>query len=214
METYYDYSRESPVPRLFPYVAATSEQSGFVDFIKYPELIETVLEDFIPFSHADAVRTFYKFLRWINGPNSNLATNDCVLRSPSPHRDAHSHFDLSVCGRVGIHYRNLHLNSSNTRSNLLCQKLMEYLSSIDKAFTPAEGLVGFSKNPVIQTAISNGGFCPDGSFEEGFNDPGFGTHLMLTFWAYGGTEKSAFSNLERVFNNIWEACRLASKDSK
>ena len=211
MKVYYDKSRTRPEPRLHPYRASGPGQSGFVDFTKRPELIETALEDFRPFAPTAAVKAFYDFLRWINGPASQLATCDCVLRAPTPNHDTNSKRGLCVHGRVFLLYRELRFNASIERSDWLCGKMMTELGAIDAGLAANEAVVGFTKNPTLQVAISKG--VPDGAggFEVGANDPGFGHHLTLTFWAYGDTEAESFEKLERVFRNIRSAAERVSE---
>jgi len=170
------------------------------------------LEDFIPFADTTAVQTFYDYLRWINGPESVLETSDCALRPPRPHNDPHSAAKLSIHGRVFILYRNLHLNSLKEQSNWLCGKLMQILAATDPALTAAEGVVGFTKNPSLQKAISNGRSIGTAFQATGPNDPGFGEHLMLSFWAYGDNDAAVFGSLQRVFTNVWTACRQISAE--
>jgi len=176
-----------------------------------PELIETTLEDFRPFSDQQAIKTFYAFLRWINGPESQLETNDCALRAPTSHSDANSHFSLCIYGRVYILYRNLKLNSSAPHVERIAQEFFSALRQVDPEFTKAAGVIGLTLNPTLQTAISQGFWHPDGSFDVAPSDPGFGRHLMVTFWAYGENEDQSFSHLNRVFLNIWDAAQTVSK---
>lgn len=57
------------------------ERAGFYsNFIKNPELITEVLEDFKPHESQKAVQTFYEFIKWINGSASAFETNDCAMR--------------------------------------------------------------------------------------------------------------------------------------
>lgn len=203
MHTYYEGNLTNPEPRLFPYGPADATQSGFVDFIQQPELIETCLEDFRPFAGTQAVETFYEFLRWINGPTSHLATCDCGLFPPAPHSDRNSEHALRITGRVFILFRDLRGNSSLSASDWLCVRMMNEMTDVDSNFSDAKGVVGFTKQLALQTGISNGTWRENGKFESsGANDPGFGHHLMLTFFAYGQTEEETFESLNRVFKNI------------
>jgi hypothetical protein len=205
MIVYYDPNRTYTIPRLHPYQPGDATQSGFVDFKSYPEQIPIVLEDFIPFADTPAIQAFYSFLKWINGPHSVLETNDCALRPPSGHHDDNSDHLLSINGRVVLMFRDLKLNTSQEHIEWLMARLMELLSMIDVDMPSSEGVVGFTLIPALHTSISNGIWHPDGNFESGDNDPGFGNHLMLTFWAYGDTESQIFYNLNRVYLNIWKS---------
>jgi hypothetical protein len=212
MEVYYDNDRTYPEPRPHPYEAGSPDQSGFVDFKTRPESIETVLEDFRPFASRSAIRTFYSFLRWINGPDSHLETNDCAFRVPSAHTDANSNLALGCHGRVYVFYRNLSLNSSSQHSDWLCGKLMQLLDGTDPEFTGQQGVVGFTLNSALQLSLWHGIRLPDGTLDTRVDDPGFGRHLMLSFWAYGNDEAEVFQNLDRLFKNIWEATKKLSNE--
>ncbi len=212
MTVYYDSGRTYPTPRLHPYAAAAAGQSGYVDFMAQPDLIPHVLEDFRPFADKQAIQTFYEFLKWINSPQSQLATNDCALRAPQPHQDRHSQFKLSAHGRVFVLFRNLHLNSSPTHADWLISALMHFLATEHPDIAVHEGVVGVTQNPALQVAISNGHFHADSRFEARENDPGLGKHAMLSFWAYGDTEAHAFENLDRVFRCIWTVTTKISED--
>ncbi len=209
MIVYYDKSRVYIHPRLFPYDAAAADQKGYIDFTENPDLIESSLEDFLPICHTPAGQTFYAMLRWINGPLSLLQTCDSALRLPQPHQDNNSPLKLCTHGRLYILYRNLQLNSSPKHADWLCSSTMHLLSGIDPAFTQKEGVVGFTKTICLQTAISRGTWNEQG-FEAATNDPGFGHHCMLSFWAYGNSEEVAFRNLERLFRNLWSALEQLS----
>lgn len=210
MRVYYDTSRTYAEPRVHPYSAASDDQSGYVDFKARPELVELVLEDFKPYSDKKAVQTFYRFLKWINGLDSLLETNDCAFRPPNSHQDPNSEMALCAHGRVFVLYRDLNLNSSNEHAEWLCQRLMEVLRTQDPEFTSHQGVVGFTLNHAIQLAISQANELPGGMIDIAADDPGIGRHLMLSYWAYGNDEDQTFQNLERVFDNIWEATRITS----
>ncbi len=212
MIVYYDAKRAYAQPRLHPYGAAEPNQTGHVDFKSKPELIRTSLEDFRPFADQPAVQTFYSFLEWINGPESSLETNDCAFRPPAPHHDANSPLDLSTHGRLFILYRNLALNSSQEHSDWLCGALMASLRHTDQELSAGEAVIGFTLTAALQTAISTGHWVSDSLFDSASDDPGLGRHLMLSFWAYGNTAEDAFGNLNRLFTNLWTACRMVSDE--
>jgi len=211
MVVYYDRNRTYPEARLYPYGPSYPGDSGFVDFKHNPELIRTALEDFRRFNHRQAVQTFYDFLSWINGSDSCLETNDCAFRPPEPHQNPISQLPLCAYGRVYVLFRDLRLNSSRKCSGWLCENLMRVLNQTGAELSEQQGVVGFTLNPSLQISISKGSWRNDGSFETDADDPGFGHHLMLSFWAYGNNEDESFHNLNRVFENIWIACRSVSK---
>ena len=134
--------------------------------------------------------------------DSQLETNDCAFRSPAPQQDPNSDLALSAHGRVFILYRNLLLNSSEEHSDWICPRLMKILAEINPEFTARQGVVAFTLNPALQLALSKAKPLPNGFFDVAANDPGFGKHLMLSFWGYGNDEDEVFQNLNCVFMNI------------
>ncbi len=212
MIVYYDAKRAYAQPRLHPYVAAEPNQTGHVDFKSQPALIRIALEDFRPFADQAAVQTFYSFVEWINGPDSSLETNDCAFRPPEPHHDANSPLALSTHGRLFVLYRNLALNSSQEHNNWLCGALMASLRHTDRELSAGEAVIGFTLTAAIQTAISTGHWVSDTLFDTPGDDPGLGRHLMISFWAYGNTTEDAFGNLDRLFTNLWAACKMVSDE--
>ena len=107
-------------------------------------------------------------------------------------------------------YRDLMLNSSETHADWLCGRMMKELDQIDPAFPANDGVVGFTQQPALQTEISNGIWHGPLGFEAGENDPGLEKHLMLSYWGYGDSDIDAFASVERIFRNIWDACRIIS----
>jgi hypothetical protein len=208
---YYDEDRRHPEARLHPYAGKQGE-SGYVDFKLHPELIRVVLEDFRRFDYRGAIQRFYAMLEWINGSGCKLETNDSAFRPPSEHQDRNSNLRLSTHGRLCVLYRALQFNSSPEHAKWLCNQTMVALSRIDDTFSANEGVVGFTRNPILQTALSTGRWITTDHFESSPGDPGLGELTMMSFWAYGTSDDEAFENLSRAFSNVWEACRLVSAD--
>jgi hypothetical protein len=207
MKVYYDKTRIYDTPRMFPYGAAAVGQAGYVDFVAHPELIESTLEDFAGISHLPVARTFFDFLRWINGPESVLQTCDCALRIPEPNKENVSQRRFCTHGRVFILYRDLRYNSSPQHSDWLCSTTMRILDGLDESFD--DGVIGFTKTTCLQEALSKGTWTDKG-FESDANDPGLGHHCMLSFWAFGDSPEEALVSLERLFKNIWSATEKVS----
>lgn len=206
MITYYD-DRPYPSPRLHPYAAGNPEQHGYVDFKADNKLIEATLEDFSPFAHRQATQTFYALIRELNGLDSHLETSDCALRPPYSHRDKNSTLPVAIDGRLVLLYRHLPYNCGQPTVRWLCGTLMSILARVDPAFEASAAVVGFTLNPVIQLAQSEGEWVSESDFSCAEDDPGRGQHLMLSFWAYGKDEGQAFENLDRLFRNVQAACR-------
>jgi hypothetical protein len=211
MKVYYDDARTYPGSRLHPYGAGATGQTGHVDLRAHPELIETALEDFVPFAQRAATRAFYDLLREVNGPASHLETSDCAYRAPKPHQDPNSPLALCTVGRLYVLFRDLRLNCIGTQVEWLCGKLMAHLNETDPTLTAAQGVVAFTRVRILYTALSRGAWRPEG-FEAEPNDPGHGEQVMLSFFAYGNTEDEVDANLLRVFRNTTASCTLISNE--
>jgi hypothetical protein len=78
-----DYSDEIPPGRHHPWTPVENNpEAKYYDFKTHPEQIPLVLEDFKPWAHYPAIPRFYELLRWLNGRESILESNDCGLRPP------------------------------------------------------------------------------------------------------------------------------------
>ena len=87
-----------------------------------------MLEDFNPHEDKQAVQTFYDFLRWINGPDSQLETNDCALREGViKNPDALFKFSHKIDGRVEILLRQHEVNCLAQAVTWLFRMLSLYL---------------------------------------------------------------------------------------
>lgn len=178
MQVYHDPNRTYPGSRPHPYQPGAPGQTGHVDFKAHPELIESSLEDFIPFAHRPATQVFYDLLRAVNGPASHLETSDCAYRAPKPHRDANSTLALCAIGRVYVLFRDPRLNCIATQIEWLNHQLMFLLTDIDPTFTGAEGVIAFTHVKILYIQLSNGEWRAEG-FEAQANDPGHGEQLVL-----------------------------------
>ncbi len=211
MQVYYDSDRVYQTVRLHPYTGSTAGQTGHVDLKAHPELITSAMEDFVPFAHRAATQAFYQLLRELNGPASYLETSDRAYRPPKPRSDAHSPLALSAYGRLYVLFRDLRLNCVPSQAPWLCGKLMAIFDESDPSLS-AQGVVGFTQVRILHTALSRGEWLAGGQFECADDDPGYGDHLMLSFFAYGNTDDEVDENLSRVFRNITESCVLISQE--
>jgi hypothetical protein len=212
VQVYYDAGRTYPTIRLHPYTATGVEQAGYVDFKTQPERIPEVLEDFRPYADREGIQAFYELLGRINGADSQLESCDSAFRPPAPQKDANSHRALSAYGRLYILFRNLTFNCSANHVKWLTQELMRELTNTDPDWPPSEGVVGFTLIKILQLALSAGEWLSESEFSAADDDPGYGQHLMLSFWAYGETEYEVYVNLGRLFRNIGVACEAVSKE--
>lgn len=212
MDAFYDDEMTHPSVRLHPYIAIHEGQSGYVDFKREPSRIPDVLEDFKPYAGERAIQTFYEFLRWINGPDSHLETCDCAFRGPAPHADEVSSFSLRGDGRVFVMYRDEALNCEWSNVHWLSARLMTGLSEVDAEFPHDQATVALTVSAALHASLCQGTRLADGYWECAPDDPGYGHHIMLTFYAYGDDAQHVFQRLERTFRNIDRTCRRASQE--
>jgi hypothetical protein len=186
--------------RTHPWDFASHDSSQrFYDFVANPELIETSLEDFLPFSHYQATRTFYSLLRWVNGMESILETNDCAFafeKNKNQNSPEIAKQKFRANGRVMIFFREHILNTINVYdwfTDTLCRKIR----GVDNGFTL--GVVAFSHPETRYINLSY-------PLSEAI-----GYELSISFWAWGMTEDETFQNLDRLFQNLLTAIKETSE---
>lgn len=210
MDVHHKQSEGFKKPRVHPYFPVRPGEVGFVDFKRHPERIAEVLEDFVPLGHETAIQTFYRFLAWLNGPDSLLESCDCALRGPESHDYKYSERLLSVHGRLMVMYRDLSANCDD-RFNFLYNSLAWELSSIDQEFTRSQGTIGFAGSRAVYADLMTSDPSKDGYMYSNHGDPGRGYQVLLLFKAFGNDAHEAFENLDRLFKNLELACRRISE---
>ncbi|WP_333620548.1 hypothetical protein [Pantoea septica] len=169
------------------------ERAGqYSNFITNPELITTMLEDFNPHEDKQAVQTFYDFLRWINGPDSQLETNDCALREGViKNPDALFKFSHKIDGRVEILLRQHEVNCLAQAVTWLFRMLSLYLQVERPDFFDA--LIDLESAPTDFVLLPG--------------DENSGHRIRITFNAYGNGEVEVWACLATVFQSIWNATK-------
>ena len=196
MNVYYDDRFEREPSGYHPYTGgAYSEDIRYYDFKRHPELIPTVLEDFVSYSQEPAIQRFYKLLRWLNSPDSVLESNDCAFMGPHKETDPKRDKTICVSGRLMIFYRDLGLNIPKENLKMMSDAVLHYLSRFAPSLTWQQASVGVT---VVSTIY------------EVFNR--VGRRLLLSFWAWGNTDDEAFGNLERLFSALHECLIQVSTD--
>ena len=177
--------------------AASNTAYRYYDFKAEPQLIRTVLEDFVPWSHYPAVTRLYALLERLNSPASVLESNDCAFSAPHPTEAPELGKQLQADGRVMLLFNTLGKNS--TRSNLedLAQRVHVQLATHDRDFE--WGLLGTSIPPVRYLALP------------GPHAQQLGYQLTIWFWAWGDSEAEVMDNLDRVLTNLARALELATR---
>ena len=148
-----------------------------------------MLEDFRPWDAYVAVRSFYDLLAWINGEGSPFESNDCAFVGPEENVDGDFRKRLQCCGRLGILFRDLSLNTSERAMSRWIEGIHTGLRALDPDF--AWGAVGTTRMRVDYREL------PEGRAD--------GSQLLLSFWAWGDDEPEVFENLARVISALREA---------
>ena len=189
--------------RTHPWTSSISDESHrYYDFINHPELVETSLEDFVPFARYPAVATFYDLIRWLNGPESIFESNDCALSNQiGTNTDRNTALiaqqPYRISGRLIFFFRDHILNADEDASRWLWNGLPREFDDVDQKFKL--GVIGFSK---VLTAYSS---LPAPLSELSYSS------FCLTFFAWGANEVSVMSNLNRLFSNTRTALKKLSR---
>jgi hypothetical protein len=165
------------------------------DFVKSPDLISQVLEDFRHHEDQQAVQTFYAFLRWINGRENSLETNDCALTEVEESRDNFVG-SKKIGGRVELFFRHSILNQELTRIHRLWTVLSFHLQTIRPDFQ-----LGYFTISIVPTTYT----------DEIINVDYPGHRLRVFVSAYDNSDQEVFDRLHVLFNGLWDAMKEVVK---
>jgi len=192
MRIYHDVDHElwlADQMRQHPWtVSERNPENRYVDFRKSPDLIESSLEDFKPYSERASIKQFYEMLRWLHSDDAVFETNDCGLRGPSPNPQRQFDRALVVHGRLTLFFRNGLWNTDPKNIDWLCESLDEQiaLQEVDLHL----GCVSYARWPHEFTELAETGY------------PSEGNVIALRFWAWGDIDDETFENLDRVFGGL------------
>jgi hypothetical protein len=160
----------------------------YYDFKTHPELIPTVLEDFMPWAKYPAIQDFYSYLAWLNGPDSELESNDCAFAGVKPNISPNvTPSPLQATGRLMLFFRSLMRNCEQTNAEWLYQCFLFYLKRVQSDFQL--GVVGLSRTATEFVTLNRRQ----------------GTSLVFNFWSWGENEAEVMGNLQRVVSALREA---------
>lgn len=172
------------VARAHPWTTSTSNPlHRYVDFTKWPDLIEESLEDFFAVRHVPAVQCFYEFLRHTNRPEGLLETNDCGFGSVQPNNKDDGLWPESKLrsdGRVMILFRSWVANTSRDYSQSLHDAFLDALEAFE---SDKRAIVGLSYFPV--------------TFPNLVGSPN-GRELAVHWWVWGDTEHDVWDSFTDV----------------
>jgi hypothetical protein len=170
MKVYRAYELDLKGVRAHPWITALADpKHRYCDFKARPDLIATSLEDFTPWSRHAAVRTFYDMLRWLNGPDSELETDDCAFGGIRRSSKSELADVKQADGRLMLFYRQLPFNCDQ-RAEWLMDCFDFHLGRLNTEIDL--GVVGLSKAETYFKSILQ-----------------TGRSLILNFWAWGNTPK-------------------------
>ena len=137
-------------PRTHPYAGVGYDSRGqYHDFKAHPDLIETVLEDFVPHRAYQGVQEFFGLLRYINRPDGPFETTDCGL-TQSLHQSRNSPFP-DKCGWLGgrlmLMWRGLDRNCQQAGVKQLVKQFRRALQRAGETYTH----IGFVVGPFPRT---------------------------------------------------------------
>lgn len=181
MNVYQDHQQPPGRYHLWTY-SETTPANRYYDFRLNPKLIREILEDFRPWEKFEAVQSFYKLLTWLNGPDSNLETNDCGLRPPEANNQPQFPWSLVVHARLTVFSRELVFNTVPKNIALFRKKIEEHLRD---------------KVPQFPACIAIGTWAT--LFTEIGQE---GEIVTLEFWSWGNKELEAMSNLNLAFQAL------------
>lgn len=196
MRAYIARELQHTEPRRHPWSVGKKNASfRYYDFKQQPELIATVLEDFLPHAHHQGTQRFFDFLRWVNGPDSIMESNDCATRPPKDNNDPTSPSARAQVGRVMLLFREIRRNLDDAEYERLIGLLLQEIQCIDPQMTQHQGVFGLTLEPTAYELPHD---------QESLY---MGAQLAVNYWVWGENDEALFQNLGRMFGNLTTALR-------
>jgi hypothetical protein len=196
-------------------------EEKYYDFKAHPELIPQVLEKFRDWAKYDGVQLFYDLLRWLNGPDSRLESNDCRFRPPGNNSQKDTWPKELVCsGDLLVFFRNLKFNLSDKSTEWATQRIIP--GSALPPLPPGKYIDWLQHRSFHYIQRLNAGFkwsCvalllfPTVYTELPLehNDK-FGHGVVFKWWAWGDTEEETMNNFKEVIATMFECLKLVSEE--
>jgi len=174
-------------PRSHPWTTSrSSPDHRYIDLKAEPGRVRTSLEDLTPWARYPAIDALYGLLTWLNGPRSTLESNDCAFTGPGPTDAPGRPMPVECSGRVMVLYRALSRNLVRGDVEALASALHRQLAPLEPTFRL--GVVGTSIVPVRYRTLPE--------------EAQLGHQLMISFWAWGGSESDTMKSLGRVIRGL------------
>lgn len=195
MQAYLDPKEGEGEPRPHPWTVSITDPRGkFVDFRQEPHRIRTDLEDFLPYGAQAGIEKYYRFLEWLNGPESIWESTESFFRAPASHSAAYfKKFPLMCSGRVVFFCRDHGYHCR--RSAWIRDRLLNML--LAKEPVPANACVAVFDFPVQFTALS----------DDGGQTAPICAATGAKFFGFGQTEREAFDGFGSGVEAVWEVSK-------
>lgn len=190
----YDAIKEARLrhlPRDHPWTTSDSDPlARYVDLKATGMDVAQALEDFSPYSEVPEIQRFFDMVRWINGPHSNIESNDSLFRGPATGFAGAR--DLYASGRLMVFLRDL---EANTRAESVDKFIKDVAQSL-KGYPVGKNVcrISYLKYPTRFLELLDRG------------SP-MGWSISYEFNASGLSEAEVFSALGSVFEALWTAFR-------
>jgi len=189
------------MPRSHPWTTSSEDDGArYVDLRANPWLVREVLEDFNRYEDRLATQRFYEILVWVNGADSLLETNDCLLRVGGGPSSAQT-VGVEIRGHLTFFFRDLVQNCRPAPVAWLCQQLERSVGSVDPKFSG--GAFDYARWPTYFRALQDSSGAPMA-----------GNLINLRFVSHGSDEQDAFVNLDRTFATLQQALQEISCEAQ
>jgi hypothetical protein len=208
--------------RYHPWTTALrDEKERYYDFRECPDLIPKVLEDFLPWDSYPAIQTFYELLRWLNGPDSKLESNDCAFSGIKENGIPQVPKTRGCNGRLMFFLRDIPLNLSPD-SEAAREKLKQAKQVVQYKLSRHLQWLGNRSLELIQnTRVSSEYtfveleihpvYYSDAPVDE---NKRLGYELSFKFWAWGDTDEETMRNLHMVVETMFSSLKQISKEMR
>ena len=208
MHAFHDAEEGIGEPRPHPWQGSAYDPNArFVDFLRYPELIRTSLEDFLPYSDRPAIERFFQLLEWMQSPSTIWETTESKFWPVSTQSNrSFAQYRLICSGRLVFFCRDYLWQCKN--SHWAFTQLLKRLK--DYAPVAANACVGVFTVPTLFVSLSeDGGVTAPECKALGIRCYGFGNSEDEAFDGFGAGVDAVRSCIENMAEMI-----IASGDLK
>lgn len=192
MRYYYDLEHEQflgDAHRRHPFMSSPRDpRARWYDFRSEPELIEKVLEDFVPHAHRPAVQRYYQLLRWMNGDGCCFETIDSWFREDLTRAPAEFKANCFRYGRMAFIFRDLKRNVSWADTTTVLRLIEVEARKIGD--DTANGLLSYCRWPRYFPALEDN------------KDGNRGFAVAVQFGAAGASEDEVFDTLDATIQHL------------